>query len=99
MLFNIPNEQIWKYANQKFNTGNMFFISINVILGHLIYKYNAKPQPTNKPYYTISVNFNTENFYALKRYESNEVDRRTWLHVSSRTPWSDSSDTHQAVEI
>ena len=34
-----------------------------------------------------------------KRYESNEVDRRTWLHVPSGTPWSISSDTHQVVEI
>ena len=29
-----------------------------------------------------------------KRYESTEVDHRTWLHVPSRTPWSTSSDTH-----
>ena len=34
-----------------------------------------------------------------KRYESTEVDRRTWLHVPSRTRWSTSSDTHQVVEI
>ena len=36
-----------------------------------------------------------------KRYESTEVDRRTWLHdiVSSGTHWSTSSDTHQVVEI
>ena len=34
-----------------------------------------------------------------KRYKSTEVDRRTWLHVPSGTPWSTSSDTHQAVEI
>ena len=27
----------------------------------------------------------TENFDALKRYESTEVDRRTWLHVPSGT--------------
>ena len=47
---------------------------------------------------TISDNFYTENFDALKRYESNEVDRRTWLHVPSGTPWSTSSDTHQVVE-
>ena len=26
---------------------------------------------------TISINFNTENFGALKRYEQTEVDRRT----------------------
>ena len=48
---------------------------------------------------TISINFNTENFDALKRYESTEVNRRTWLHVPSGTPWSTSSDTHQVVEI
>ena len=41
----------------------------------------------------------TENFDALKRYESTEVDRRTWLHVPSGTHWSTSSDTHQVVEI
>ena len=34
-----------------------------------------------------------------KRYESTEVDRRTWLYVPSGTPWSTSSDTHQVVEI
>ena len=34
-----------------------------------------------------------------KRYESTEVDRRTWLHVPSGTHWSISSDTHQVVEI
>ena len=34
-----------------------------------------------------------------KRYKSTEVDRRTWLHVPSGTPWSTSSDTHQVVEI
>ena len=34
-----------------------------------------------------------------KRNESTEVDRRTWLHVSSGTHWSTSSDTHQVVEI
>ena len=33
-----------------------------------------------------------------KRYKSTEVDRRTWLHVPSGTPWSTSSDTHQVVE-
>ena len=34
-----------------------------------------------------------------KRYKSTEVDRRTWLHVPSGTPWFTSSDTHQVVEI
>ena len=52
---------------------------------------------TNK--ITISINFYTENFDALKRYESTEVDRRTWLHVPLETHWSTSSDTHQVVEI
>ena len=41
----------------------------------------------------MSVNFNTENFDALKRYDSTEVERRTWLHVPSGTPWSTSSDS------
>ena len=43
--------------------------------------------------------FYTENFDILKRYESTDVDRRTWLHVPSGTHWSTSSDTHQVVEI
>ena len=47
----------------------------------------------------MSINLNTENFDALKRYESTEVGRRTWLHVPSGTLWSTSSDTHQVVEI
>ena len=34
-----------------------------------------------------------------KRYESTEVDRRTWLHVPSRTHWSTRGDTQQVVEI
>ena len=34
-----------------------------------------------------------------KRYESTEVDRRTWLHVPSGNHWSTSSDTHRVVEI
>ena len=34
-----------------------------------------------------------------KRYDSTEVDRRTWLHVPSGTPLSTSSDTHQVVVI
>ena len=42
---------------------------------------------------------NTKNLKLWKRYESTEVDRRTWLHVPSGTPWSTSSDTHQVVEI
>ena len=34
-----------------------------------------------------------------KRYESTEVDRRTWLYVPSGTHLSISSDTHQVVKI
>ena len=39
-----------------------------------------------------------ESLIVSKRYESTEVDRRTWLHMPSGTPWSTSSDTHQEVE-
>ena len=48
---------------------------------------------------TVHVNFITENIDALKRYKSTEVERRTWPHVPSQTPWSTSSDTYQVVEI
>ena len=41
----------------------------------------------------------TENLMLFKRYESTEVNSRTWLHVPSGTPWSTSSDTHEVVEI
>ena len=49
-------------------------------------------------------NYNFNQFYTKIlmlsiRYESTEVDRRTWLHVPSGTHWSTSSDTHQVVEI
>ena len=55
----------------------------------------------NKPTtITISNSFKHGKILMLsKRYESTEVDRRTWLHVPSGTPWSTSSDTHQVVEI
>ena len=50
--------------------------------------------------YYNSIQFLTRKILMLfKRYESTEVDRRTWLHVPSGTPWSTSSDTHQVVEI
>ena len=42
---------------------------------------------------------NMENLMLPKRYETTEVDRKTWLHVPSGTLWSTSSDTHQVVEI
>ena len=53
----------------------------------------------NPQNYNFNQIFNTENVDALKRYESTDVDRRTWLHVPSGTHWSTSSDTHQVVEI
>ena len=34
-----------------------------------------------------------------KRYQSTEVDGRTWLHVPSGTLWSISSDNRRVVEI
>ena len=42
-------------------------------------------------------NYNFNQFWTRKilmlskRYESTEVDSRTWLHVPSGTPWSTSS--------
>ena len=59
----------------------------------------AKRDSVINPQNDNFTNFNTENYDALKRYESTEVDRRTWLHVPSGTLWSTSSDTHQVVEI
>ena len=52
--------------------------------------------PTKLQFISI---LNTDNFDALKRYESTEVDRTTWLHVPSGTFWSTSSDTHKVDEI
>ena len=44
--------------------------------------------------------FQTRKILMLsKRYESTEVDRRTWLNVPSGTHWYTSSDTYQVVEI
>ena len=34
-----------------------------------------------------------------KRYESTEVDCRTWQHVPLETLWSTSSETHQVDKI
>ena len=34
-----------------------------------------------------------------KRFESTEVDRRTWLYVPAGTLWSTSSGTHPVIEI
>ena len=54
----------------------------------------------NKPSKLQFLSILTQEILMLsKRYESTEVDRRTWLHVPSGTPWSTSSDTHQVVEI
>ena len=44
-------------------------------------------------------NFKTEKLYALKGYESTEVDRTTWLHTPSGTPLLSGNDTRQVVEI
>ena len=52
----------------------------------------------NQQNYNVN-QFYTENFDALKRYESTEVNRRTWLHVPTGTHWPTSSDNHQEVEI
>ena len=60
---------------------------------------NQKGWCSNPTKLQISINFNTENFDARKRYESTQVDRRTWLHVLSGTHWSTSSYTHQVVEL
>ena len=59
----------------------------------------AKRDDVINPQNYNSINFNMENFDALKRYESTEVDRRTWPHVPRGTHWSTSSGTHQVVEI
>ena len=53
----------------------------------------------NPQNYNFNEFLNTEKLMLSKRYESTEVDRRTWLHVPSGTLWSTSSDTHQVVEI
>ena len=43
----------------------------------------------NPQNYNLNEDFNhTENLMLSKRYESIEVDRRTWLHVPSGTPLS-----------
>ena len=41
----------------------------------------------------------TENVMLSKRFESTDVDRRTWQHVPSGTHWSTSSNTHKVVDI
>ena len=35
----------------------------------------------------------------LKRHESTELERKTWLHVPSGKLLSTSKDTHQVVEV
>ena len=49
--------------------------------------------------YNFNYFFRRKILMLSKRYESTEVDHRTWLHVPSGTHWSTSSDTHQVVEI
>ena len=53
----------------------------------------------NPQNYTFNSILTQNILMLLKRYESTEVDRRTWLHVPSGTLWSTSSDTQQVVEI
>ena len=40
-----------------------------------------------------------KNLMLSKRYESTEVDRKTWQHLPLETLWSTSTDTHHVVEI
>ena len=53
----------------------------------------------NPQNYNINQILTRKKWMLSKRYESTEVDRRTWLHVPSGTLWSTSTDTHQVVEI
>ena len=68
-------------------------------------KQKPKGMPCNKSTKnTISINFNTEKFYALKTLRikveiKNQVDCRTWLHVPYGKLWSTSSDNHQVVKV
>ena len=55
---------------------------------------NSIPKPK-----TCRITLNTGNLMLSKRYESTEVDRRTWLNVPSVTLLSTSSDIDQVVEI
>ena len=43
--------------------------------------------------------YKTNNFDAFQMLRINQSRHRTWLHVSSGTLWSISSDTQQVVEI
>ena len=86
------NPHQWSLAKKWFQT-----LQMNAKKCQIKVKPKGMVKYTHK--ITISVNFNTKNFDALKHYESTEIDRRTWLHVPSGTPWSTSSDTHQVVEI
>ena len=91
--FRVPNPCQWSLAKQSTLKRWKWFSK------------SVKTSKSHKGWYkkthiiTISFNFNSENFDALKRYESTEVDRRTWLHVPSGSLWSTRSDTHQVVEI
>ena len=53
----------------------------------------------NQQNYNFSQFLRRKFLMLSKRYESTEVDRRTWLYVPSGTPWSTSSDTQQVIEI
>ena len=53
----------------------------------------------NSQNYNFSQFKTRKNLILSKRYESTEVNRRTWIHVPSGTHWSIGSDTHQVVDI
>ena len=59
----------------------MWFKKVDKWCPKLPKQAEAKRDGVMNPQNTISINFKTANFNALKRYESTEVDRRTWLHV------------------
>ena len=54
----------------------------------------AKRDGVINPQNYNSINLTRKILMPSKRYESTEVDRRTWLHVPSGTHWSTSSGTH-----
>ena len=53
----------------------------------------------NQQNYNFNIIFKWKMLMLLKRYESAEVDRRTWLHVPLGNHLPIGGDTHQVVEI
>ena len=91
--FHVMNPRQWSLAKQS---------SLNVendgpkVPNQAGAKRDGVINPQNYNFYLI---FIRKILMLSKRYESTEVDRRTWLHVPSGTHWSTSSDIHQVVEI